>query len=132
MSLKIDQAFISTFIDAAFGLPIAHENMEYQPVNGTAYAELINLPNDITPLSMNDSNVTDGIFRVILRYPVNEGAVSAKTMAETIMSAFTINSKVCYDGLCAVVNKVYRQPGVAESGWYKIVVTIGYIATIAR
>ena len=132
MSIKIDQAFIKAFIDAAFGLPIAHDNLPYVPVAGTAYAELLMLPNSIEAQSLADLNETSGIFRVILRYPVNVGSIGAKTMADAIMAEFPIGSKVTYDNQSAQVTKVHRQPGYPEDGWFKLVITVRYLAFIVR
>jgi hypothetical protein len=132
MSKKIDQAFVNTYIDAGIGLPIAHENTAYSPTAGTEYVELINLPNDITPLSINDTNETDGLFRIILYWPVNVGSVQAKLKADEILAVFTIGSRVCYDSQCATITRASRQKGIAVDGWYKTILTIGYYAAIGR
>ena len=132
MNTKIDQAFVKAFKDAAFGLPIAYENDSYSPTSGTAYAELLMMPNDVTPLALKGTDQTDGVFRVVLRYPANSGAVAIKQMADTIASVFKIGARVCYSGTCATVVGQQRQPGVAEAGWFKIVLTIRYRATLRR
>lgn len=142
MSVRIDQAFVQAFIGGNLGLRIAHENMPFDPeesdipvhVSGydAAYAELLNLPNDITPFSLADSDETDGLFRVILRYPSGSGAIAAKKMADRVMSLFPIGSQVCYEGQCATVTGRRREPGTPEAGWYKVLVTIFYRAFIRR
>jgi hypothetical protein len=132
MSVKIDQAFINTFIDSSFGLDIAHDNLSYDPTVGTEYAELINIPNDITAFTLDSSNETDGIFRVILRYPVNVGSINAKIMAESILTVFSVGTEICYSSQCAIVRAVERNKGIAEDGWYKIILTISYFAEITR
>ena len=132
MSTKIDQAFIDTYIDADIGLPIAHENITYKPTAGTKYVELLNIPNDVSPLSLNDSNETDGLFRIILYWPTNVGSVQAKLKADEIMAVFTIGSKVCYSNQCATITRVSRQKGTADDSWYKTVITIRYYAVIGR
>lgn len=132
MSVNIDQAFIDSFIDNDFGLEIAHENLAYSPSPGTEYVELLNIPNDITPLSLTGSDETDGIFRIILRWPVDDGSINAKTKADEIMSAFKIGTQVCYNGQCSTVTRQARQKGFNESGWYKILITIGYHAILVR
>ena len=132
MSLKIDLAFLQKFIDDAYGLPIAHENLNYSPVSGTAYAELHTLPNDITPLSLKHSDQTDGVFRVILRYPVNTGAINIKTMADNILSGFKIGTVVTYDGQKATVIRTGRQQGINENQWHIMIVDIFYRAFITR
>jgi hypothetical protein len=122
--LPIDQAFINQFIEADFGLPIAHENAPYDPLPGTAYAELICINNDFTPYSLSDSLETEGIFRVILRYPIGGYSITAKTMADLILAAFPINSLVEYGTSKSKVIKHQRNTGAPEEGWYKIVVSI--------
>ena len=132
MSIKIDQAFVQSFIDGSFGLPVDYENMPYTPVSGTAFAELIHLPNPIDSLTFADMNETSGIFRIILRYPADGGAVAAKTKAEAIMAHYPIGSSVAYSGQSATIRSVDRQAGVVEDAWYTLVVSIRYISFITR
>jgi hypothetical protein len=132
VTIKIDQSFVQSFIDGAYGLPIAHENIDYTPVPGTAFVELRNLPNPIESQSLADLNETTGIFRAILNYPVNEGGFTAKTKAEAIMAAYGIGTRVTYSGQSTTITGVQRQPGVNIDGWYRIVVTVTYIAFITR
>ena len=130
MSVKIDQAFIDAFIDGDFGLSIAHENTDFQPTAGTEYVELINIPNNVTALTLNGDSETDGIFRVIMRYPSNTGSVNAKLKADEILSVFSIGADVCYSGQCAIIRTTSRAVGTSEDGWYKIILTISYYAEI--
>jgi len=132
MSIKIDQAFVQSFIDGSFGLPVDYENMPYTPVSGTAFAELIHLPNPIDSLTLADMNETSGIFRIILRYPADGGAIAAKTKAEAIMAHYPIGSSVAYSGQSATIRSVDRQAGVVEDAWYTLVVSIRYISFITR
>lgn len=135
--LAVDQAFISAFIGASFGLPIAHENLPYQPVAGTAYAELLNIPTDVTAYSLNSTDETTGLFRIVLRYPVNAGAVAAKTKADAISNVFKVGSTVSYNATgnpatSARVVGLQWQSGAPEDGWYKLVLTIRYRAFLRR
>jgi hypothetical protein len=132
VSIKIDQAFIQSFIDGAYGLETAYQNQPYTPTAGTPYAELLNIPNDITALDLKDTNETDGLFRIILRYPVDSGAFAAKNEAETIMADYSIGSSVSYSGQSARITAVNRQQGVVEESWYVTLITISYRAFIPR
>lgn len=132
MTTKIDQAFINAFVNGSFGLSIAHENMYFNPTAGTEYAELINIPNNTTALSMVESDQTDGVFRIILRWPINEGSINVKLKADEILSAFSLGDRICYDGQCSTITSTARQKGVAQDGWYKVIITIGYYAIIGR
>lgn len=132
MSFKIDQAYMTQFIAGAFGLPIVHENVDYTPTPQTAYVEIFQIPNEEVGLSLNDSNMTTGIFRAILRYPLNATAIDAKEKAEEIIAFFPIGSEVAYGGQSTRVTGTNRVKGVPEDGWYKIVVSISYNAFLTR
>lgn len=132
MSVKIDQALVSAFISGNFGLGIAHENTEFVPTAQSPYAELRVLQNDVTAGTLNDTNDTDGVFRVILRYPVYTGAIAPKLKADQIFAVFGIGTRLSYEGVTLTILNNQRQPGVAEDGWYVLVLTMAYRAAIER
>lgn len=132
MPVKVDQAFVSHFIAGNFGLPIAHENLDYTPTQNAAYAELRMLENDITMLTLADRNITDGVFQIVLRYPIGASSIPAKTKADEIFAHFELGSRVEFDGQAATVESHQRQPGIAEAGWYVLVLTLGYRAKLMR
>jgi hypothetical protein len=129
-SIKIDQAFIFEFIAGAFGLPIAFENDGYKPVQGTPYAEIIVLPNDVSKYTQNGSNITDGIFRIHLRYPSGSGAVAAKTKAEEIIAYFAPGNSIGYSGQSVLIEKTARKEGIQNNNWYEIIITLSYWASV--
>ncbi len=128
---QIDQALIDTFINSNFGLKIAHENIEFTETT-PPYAELLVLPNDVTAYSLKHSDRTDGVFRVILRYPVNTGAYDAKSKADEIAAVFKIGKKISYDGLDLKIRSYRRDNGVQEDGFYKIIISFSYLAFLER
>ena len=132
MSILIDDALTQAFIDGSFGLPIAHENQHYSPTAGTAYAEIFVAPNPKFAYSLSETDITSGVFRVILRYPTDEGAITAKQKAEEIIAAYPISSLVTAGAQSARITQVTRDKGYPEEGWFKLVVTIFYEAFIAR
>jgi hypothetical protein len=132
MSVKIDQALVSAFIAGGFGLSIAHENAPFEPAGQTPYAEIKVLQNDITAGTLSDTNDTDGVFRVLLNYPINTGAIAAKSKADQIFAVFKIGQRFSYGGVTLTILSNQRQPGIAEDGWYKLVLTMPYRAAIER
>lgn len=130
--IKVDQALISAFIDSNFGYPIAHENQHFEPQPGQPYFEIYVLPNDLTPLTISDTDETDGVFRVVMRFPENSGAAFAKSEADYIFSKFPIGKKIEYEGQQVLVTRHNRQRGINEGGWYVLVLSIGYRAFIRR
>lgn len=130
MSTKIDQALVSAFIAGNFEIGIAYENLDFDPVD--AYAELRVLHNDTTPATLKHSNQTDGVFRVILRYPTDATDIPAKKKADEIFSVFKIGRKFSYEGVRLTVTGNKREPGANEAGHYKLVLTIPYRAFLTR
>lgn len=137
-TLQVDQALTQAFIEGDFklsdgtSLPVAHENLPFEPAQGTPYAELLVLQNDTTPYSLAHSNQTDGVFRVILRYPVESGAIEIKKMADAIFAVFGVGVRLVYQGTTVTMMGNQREPGLAEDGWYKIVLTMPYRAFLKR
>lgn len=132
MSVKIDQALIARFMAGNHGLQVAHENLPFKPQQGTAYVELRVLPNDITPLSLSGSDETDGVFRVLLNWPRDGGAIPAKQKADEILARFPVGQRVDYDGQRVHVTATQRANGVAEDGWFRLVLSITYRAFTER
>ena len=128
----VDQAFISSFVNADFGLPIAHENRDYTPVQGTAYAEILVLQNDKTPWSVEDVDESDGVFRVILRYPSGQGVGAVKNKADEIIDNYKNGSEITHNGQTVKIISVNRAVGVQETGWYKMMVDIRYKTFFGR
>ena len=132
MSVKIDQALITSFIAGNFGLPIAQENYTYTPGTGTAYAELTVFQSDTRAAALKGWDEVIGIFQIILRFPPNAGAIPAKTAAEAILSHFKLHSRHTYQDQAVEITRHSRGPGAAEDGWYKIVVRLNYRAFTPR
>jgi len=131
--LKINQAFIKSFIDADFGLDIAHENIDYKPKAGTPYAEIFVIGNDVTPATLTAGLYeTDGVFRVILRYPSGGGAVAARAMSDRITAHYYIGREIEYDSQRAIIRKFSGAPGESRDGWYVFIVNIYYKAYVRR
>jgi len=135
VSIKIDQAFVSAF-STEFGsaIEIAYENANppYVPQAQTPFAAIKMQPNPVEARALARFNQTSGIFQVILYYPVDAGDFAAKSMAQDITDFFSIGTHVTYGGQSATILETRRQPGIAEDGWYKLVLSIYYYAITER
>lgn len=130
----IEKAFLNRFYDGGFrhDLDIAFDNLPYTPIIGTPYAEVFVIHNDITPYSLKHTNETDGIFRVILRYPVNESTKAIKEKAQEIFDWFKIGSRYTFNGQKVTVTRHMMDRGIQEAGWYKMVLTMYWKAFLSR
>jgi len=113
-------------------LPIAHENKNYIPTAGTPYAEIMVIGNDVTPADLAHTNETDGVFRVILRYPADSGAIAAKSMSDKITTFYNIGKVIEYDTQSVTIRKFSDAPGESRDGWYVYIVNVYYKAYARR
>lgn len=132
MTILSDDAFIRAFEDADFDIAIQAENEPDNKTKTEPHAELRVMENPHLPVGVNGSEIKTGLFRVTLRYPKDTGAVPAKQKAEEILEAFRINTIVTSQGQASRVKEVQRESGVAEEGWYKLVLTITFETIINR
>lgn len=134
MSIKIDQALTQAYIDGAFSLPIAHENADYSPTAGTAYAEIKVIRNEAVPDTLGASGYdeTTGLFQVTLRYPVGGYSITAKTKADEMMLYFSIGSTFTYSGQTVLITRKDRGAGYVEDGWYKLILRFTFNARTVR
>lgn len=132
MSLKIDQAFTGDFIAQGFGLPIAHENDGYEPTPGTPYVALRIFANAVLPYTIGTHDDTTGLFQFSLNYPEGNGAIPAKTKAETIFAAYPVGRKLAYGGQLIHVTGHQRFDASPADGWFRVVGRINYRAFLTR
>lgn len=155
MSIKIDQAFTDTLLNAGLAIDIVHENGAYsvwggasystttgvyEPTVGREFIEERTIPANRSTFTLADSDEEVGVYQATIRYPVDQGAIAAKTKAEALITALPIGNKITYSGQEVHLISSRRDGGrvadfVGTTGsttWYQIVVTINYTAYLAR
>lgn len=130
--ITVYQCLINSFIVGNFGLSIAHENIDFDPDFGTPYAEIKVLENDKSGYSVSTSDNTDGILQIILRYPINDGAINIRTKSQLIEDYYKIGKHFTYNNQEVIITGFNEYPGVPEIGWYKLVLSVKYTAFIKR
>jgi hypothetical protein len=125
---EVEDLLINSFDNAEFDLPTKTENEIYDPVIGTAYAELIVLPNEKTAYSVKDTDQSNGIFRIILRYPIGESKDTIKAKADEIFNVYKLHSIVTdtENNNYVEIIKQNCQEGVRETAWHKLVLDLYY------
>jgi len=133
-ALKIYQAFVQTLRNGAYlsGVSIAYENQAFTPKAGKPYAELRYFPNETAPLGLKHTDETTGVFSIVLKYPVDVGAIVVKSKAQDIANAFKAGSVINYDGQRVDVVNSSSGSGRTENGWYIQTVDIRFRAFSAR
>lgn len=125
--LEAQQAYIGDFISQSFGLPIAHENANYEPTPGTAWVRLRCFPGQVVPGALNaDAQETAGFWQFTLHYPTGEGAIGAKSQAQTIFDAYPLGRRVSYGGETFRVTALQQFDASPQGGWFQVVGRIFY------
>lgn len=147
MSIKIDQAFVSTVLEGGLALDIVHENGLYStwgtdyyahhtgvytPSAQRGFVEIRNFPADVSAQSLADSDSHVGIFQGIIKYPDDTGAIAVKEKAELFLSLFQIGGSIEYSSQKVYIQSKSRDGGRVESGFYQVVCRINYQAFVAR
>ena len=126
----IPAALIAHYRSAAFFTDAltAYPNAAFtKPTASTAWASVFVIPAATAPLSIRDSDETAGVFQIDLNYPVNSGAGAAQAKADAIRAHFkrgTVLSGVEL-GTVSVANL-----GPVD-GWYRVSLSVGYLAFVA-
>lgn len=133
--LAVEQEFTQQFIDAGF-FPlnrISFENGEFDPTLFEGeWCEIKYFGNDVTPLTLNSLDDTDGFFQAILHYPTGTLSIDAKKKAEQIMKFFHIGKRMERDGVKIAVARTQKMPSTSGASSYDLIVRIFFIAAMPR
>lgn len=125
--IEAQQAFVSDFITQAFGLPIAHENENYTPTQGTPWVQLRVFPADTTAGDVA-ANTTEhaGFYQFSLHYPEGEGAMTAKLKAQAIFDAYPVGRRLTYSSKSVRITALQQFDASPQGGWFRVVGRIFY------
>lgn len=126
--LKIEQALVDSFIRCHFSLPIAHENADYTPTPGTPWVSLKVFQNQVSPTGIADQSDTTGVFQFSLYYPLGQGAIPAKSQAETIFAAYPLRTSITYSGQVVTITGQELFDAAPFDGWFRVVGRLEYRA----
>jgi len=134
MTHKIDSALKAAFTAGSFGLSVAHENLEFTPVAGTAWAQIFMMPNQpsIHTLGDNGQDLIDGVMQVNLNYPVGGGAGTAKQKATAIRDYFYAGRIFTYSSQDVFITSSGRGISRNVDSWYQVIVNIIWQARVTR
>ena len=116
----------------AGGLPIAFENVPYQPTQGTAYQRCTLLPAQSDNPTMGTAHYRQpGIFQVSLFYPQSVGPASASARAEALRAIFPRGLSLEDAGVRVLVASTPSiSSGNNVEGWFTLTVSIPFTADI--
>lgn len=108
--------------------PVARENGDYVPVEGTLYIRPTNLPALSVPVGManTDSIRTPGIYQVDVFAPLGGGAGPALTVADAIAEHFSRGLRLVNGDSTVVLGIPAQEPARPSGAWHMVSVLIPY------
>ena len=134
MSDKIDSALMQAFVDGAFGLSTAYENVPFEPVVGAPWAQLFILPAQPTAntLGAGGQDLIEGLFQINLNYPIGDGAGLAKQKANEIREYFYAGRVFTYAAQDVFISSAGRGISQNIDSYYQIILTINFQSRVTR
>lgn len=133
--LQVEKAFLKIFTDANFFTRdrIEYENDDIDPSKFTgAWCEVKFFGNDVTPLTLNSIDESDGFFQITLHYPTGELSFGAKEKAQEILNAFKIGRRINTQDAKIFVTRKQQLPSSSGASSYDLVLRIFFTVAITR
>jgi hypothetical protein len=113
-------------LDAFQSSDVAYENANYSPSIGTLYLRPTFLPGEPTQGDLGDEgrNRLVGVYQIDVFAPEGDGVKTAEQKANGLVDEFKRGTVIGTTSATVRINRVWRQPGRAEPGWYVIPVRV--------
>jgi hypothetical protein len=112
--------------------PIAYENAEYTPVEGTLYLRESFLPNikDAVGVAHTSADDYEGLYQVSVMDGRGDRRFDAQEQARLISLHFPRGAEYTYNGVTVKITGARLASAITEDGWYQIPVTISWRALV--
>jgi len=115
--------------------PVASENEQYTPTQGTLYLRPTLLPGETVQASLGSAghDVTNGIYQVDIFAEAGQGKAEAIAMADNVANHMKRGTILTYNSRDVIIKSAQRRAGIESDGWYQLPVEIVFITyTAAR
>jgi hypothetical protein len=131
---NIESALLTAYTGGSFGLSTAYENVDFSPVDGTAWAMINFLPAQPEPTSIGQDGIDlhTGVFQIALKYPPNTGRSAVVAKADAIAAVFYAGAHLGYNGQYVTISSCGRSGGGLVDGWFTVYLTINWWAHVLR
>ena len=112
--------------------PIAYENAEYTPVEGTLYLREAFLPNikDAVGVAHTSADDYEGLYQVSVMDGRGDRRFDAQEQARLISLHFPRGAEYTYNGVTVKITGTRLASAITEDGWYQVPVTISWRALV--
>lgn len=112
----------------------AYDNVAFEPVAGTPWSRVAVIPSQPEVTSLGDSGYDEhnGVLQIDLFYPLNKGTGEINAKADAACALFKAGARFSYGGQTVVIRSSGRNNGRKDGGWFRVTVSVFYLAHIAR
>lgn len=112
--------------------PIAWENAEYSPTEGTLYLRENFIPNVKDPVGVAHTSADDyeGLYQITVADGRGDRRFDAQEQARLIALHFPRGAEYTYNGVTVKITGTQLASAIVEEGWYQIPVTVSWRALV--
>jgi hypothetical protein len=135
---NIEKALLTSWVafagDSNTYIDTAYENDNFEPINGTPWAQVFFLPEQPKAVTLSGTGEDEhtGIFQINLNYPKSAGAGAASDMAALIFEHYQAGARFAFSGQEVLVLSCGRAGGRNDGDWYIVPITIDFLSRTAR
>lgn len=120
---------LDSHLNSMAGLPpVAWENQNYSPTQGTLYLRPTIIPGDTLQAGLGDAGIDEhiGLYQVDVFAEAGVGKGAAVVMADTVADQFSRGTVLSLNGVDVRIVSTSRGVGTVDGGWFIVPVTVSY------
>lgn len=131
---EIHQALTQSVVDLALGIPIAHENVDFDPENvgGNQFIDLTTLFGEQEVISKDSVDESPGVYQISVYTKSGTSVKTALTTVDTILANYRHGDTFTSGSQTVFILNASRNAGRNENGWYIIDLSINFKSDILR
>lgn len=112
-------------------LPTAYENSGFKPTTGVAFQRATLLPATPDNPVFGGGHVEQGVFHVLLCYPLGSGSADANARAELVRANFPRGLSLPKDGVITIIDRTPEiQKSDDDGAFYLVPVLVRWYANV--
>lgn len=128
----IHQALTQSIIDLALGVPIAHENVDFDPSGVDSFIDVTLLPAITEVISKDTLDVESGIYQVSAYVRTGVSTAPIYAIADAVQGFYKHGVELVNGAQTVFIDHTERNGGRNLNGWFILDLSINYTADLTR
>ncbi len=130
--LDIHKALTQSIIDLNTGLPLAHENADFDSSKVSSFIDIATLMGDQDPITKTGLDIVQGIYQLTVYVKSGISTSLMLNAVDSIMGYYVQNLELTSNSQTVLINSTSSTGGRNEGGWYKNDISINFQSDILR